>query len=333
LYACIGEGGPISSPAPWSVVTAALVLACWGTAALAQTYPAKTVRVIVPTGPAGGADMQGRLISKRFSESMGQQFFVDNRPGASGIIGAELVAKAPPDGYILLVTSSLIAVAAAVYPKLPYDALKDLAPIGLIAHAPQVLLAHPSVPARSVRDLVALARKQADKLNAGSAGTGSVNYIALEMLQQAAGIKVTHVPYKSGAAAVTALMGGEIDFTFSGAVQAQPLLRAGRAKALAVTSAQPSPVLPGVPTLDSVYPGFVSGNWYGMFAPAATPSAIIARLNAEIASALKASEVRELLAREGAEPAVNTPQEFGAYLRREIERYTAVARAANLKVQ
>lgn len=277
--------------------------------------------------------MQGRLISKRFSESMGQQFFVDNRPGASGIIGAELVAKAPPDGYILLVTSSLIAVAAAVYPKLPYDALKDLAPIGLIAHAPQVLLAHPSVPARSVRDLVALARKQADKLNAGSAGTGSVNYIALEMLQQAAGIKVTHVPYKSGAAAVTALMGGEIDFTFSGAVQAQPLLRAGRAKALAVTSAQPSPVLPGVPTLDSVYPGFVSGNWYGMFAPAATPSAIIARLNAEIASALKASEVRELLAREGAEPAVNTPQEFGAYLRREIERYTAVARAANLKVQ
>jgi tripartite-type tricarboxylate transporter receptor subunit TctC len=308
------------------------VAACLTSGALAQGYPAKTVRVIVPTGPSGGADTQGRLMSKTFTESMGQSFFVDNRPGASGIIGSEVVAKAPPDGYTLLVTSSLIAVSAAVYRKLPFDALKDLAPVGQIASAPQLLIVHPSVSAKSVKELVAFAKQQPGKLNAGSSGSGSVNHIALEMLRQAAGISVTHVPYKSGAASATALMSGEVDFIFTGSGQALPLIRSRRARPLAVTSLKPSPVAPDVPTLDSIYPGFISANWYAMFAPAGTPAAIIAKLNSEIVSAIRTPEIRDFIAREGFEPVGSTPQEFASYLRSEIERYAKVVKAANLKV-
>jgi tripartite-type tricarboxylate transporter receptor subunit TctC len=304
-------------------------LAC--VAALAQSYPMKPVRVIVPTGPGGGADAQGRLMSKRFSESMGQAFVVDNRPGASGTIGADAVAKAAPDGYTLLATSSLIAVSAAFYQKLPYEALRDLAPISQVAAAPQVLVVHPSVPARSVKELVALA-KQARTLNAGSSGSGSANHVALEMLKQAAGIDAIHVPYKSGVAAGVALISGEVDFIFTGSVQAMPLLRTQRARALAVTSLKPSRALPGAPTMDSLYPGFVSANWYGMLAPAGTPAAIIARLHAEIVAALKAPEVRDFISGEGAEPVGSSPQEFGAYMRSEIERYTRVVNAAKLKL-
>lgn len=270
-------------------------------------------------------------MSKRFTETMGQPFFVDNRPGASGTIGADVVAKAPPDGYTLLVTSSLIAVATAVYPKLPFDTLKDLAPVGQIAYAPQLLIVHPSVPAKSVKELVAYARAQPGKLNAGSSGAGSINQIATEMLKQAAGIRVTDVPYKSGAASATALMSGEVDFIFAGAVQALPLVRSRRARPLAVTSLKPSPVVPDVPTMDSFYPGFQSANWYAMFAPAGTPAAIITRLSAEIASAIRTPEIREAITREGAEPVGSSPREFAVYLRSEIERHTRVAQAAKLK--
>jgi len=315
----------------WRGVSATVVVAaCLATGAPAQTYPAKTVRVIIPTGPAGGSDLQGRLMCKRLTETTGQSFFADNRPGASGMIGAELVAKAAPDGYTLLVTSSQLAISTAVYQKMAFDTLKDLAPVGQIASAPQLLLVHPNVPAKSVRELVALARQKSGKLNAGSSGTGSVNYIALEMLRQAAAIDVAHVPYKSGVASATALMSGEVDWIFTGVVQAQPLLRSQRARPIAVTSPKRSPLFPDVPTLDSIYPGFVSGNWYGMFAPAGTPAAIITKLNSEIVSAIRTPEIRDFITREGAEPVGSSPQEFGAYLKSEIERYTKVAKAANL---
>ena len=297
----------------------------------AQTYPVKSVRVIVPTGAGGGADAQGRLLSKVLSERMGQTFFVDNRPGASGIIGAELVAKAPPDGYTLLVTSSLIAVAAAVYKKLPFDPLKDLTAVSQAASAAQVLVIHPSVPARSVRELVALAKQQPGRINAGSAGSGSVNHIAIEMLRQASGIRVTHVPYKSGLAAATALIGGEVDFIFTGMVQALPIIRTKRALPIAVTSLKPASALPDVPTMHSLYPEFVSANWYAMFAPGGTPQAIVERLGAEVVNAIKTPEIRDFMRTEGADPVGSTPQEFAAYLRSEIERYGKVVRAANLQ--
>ena len=291
------------------------------------------MRIIIPTGPSGGADTQGRLVAKRLTETLGQPFFVDNRPGFSGIIGTEAVVKAAPDGYTLLVTSSLIAVTAAIYQKLPFDALKDLAPVGQIAYAPQLLIVHPSVPARSVQDLVAQARREPGRMNAGSSGAGSINRLATEMLQQAAGIKVTHVPYKSGSAAGTALISGEVDFIFAGALQALPLVRSGRARVLAVTTPKPSPAVPGAPTLDSIYPGFTSANWYGMFAPAATPAAIVEKLSAEIARATATPEIREFMTREGAEPVGSTPSQFAAYLKGEIGRYATVARAAGLKVE
>jgi tripartite-type tricarboxylate transporter receptor subunit TctC len=301
--------------------------------AVAQNYPQRTVRIISPTGPSGGADTQARLVAKRFTETMGQPFFVENRPGFSGVIGTDVVVKAPPDGYTLLVTSSLIAVTAAVYRKLPFDALKDLAPVGQIAYAPQLLIVHPSVPAKSVRELVAQAKRQPGRMNAGSSGAGSINRLAIEMLQQATGIKVTQVPYKSGSAAGTALISGEVDFIFAGAVQALPLVRSGRARVLAVTTEKPSPAVPDAPTLDSIYPGFSSANWYGLFAPAGTPDAIIAKLSAEISSATSVPEIREFITREGAEPVGSSPREFAAFLRSEIERYRKVATAADLKVQ
>lgn len=315
-----------------SSIAAALLSGGLAAGAFAQSYPTKTVRVISPTGPSGGADMQARLMSKRLTESMGQSFFVENRPGASGNIGAEVVAKAPPDGYTLLVTSSLIAVSTLFYKKLAFDPLKDLAPISQIASAPQVLVVHPSVPVKSVKELVALARRQPGRLNVGSSGSGSINHIALEMFRQPARIEVTHIPYKSGAASSTALMSGEVDFIFAGIVQALPLLRSQRARGIAVTSLTPSSVLPGVPTMDTFYPGFSSANWYAMFAPTGTPPAIINRLHAEIVSALKTPEIRDFITGEGAVPVGSSPQEFAAYLRSEIERYAKVVKAGNLKL-
>jgi tripartite-type tricarboxylate transporter receptor subunit TctC len=315
------------------VALAAAALACaWTiTPALAQTYPAKTVRVIIPTGPGGGADAQGRLLSKVFTERLGQPFFVDNRPGASGLIGSEIVARAAPDGYTLLVTSSLIAVSASVYTKLPFDPLKDLAAVSQIASAPQVLVVHPSVPAKSVSELVALAKQQKGRMLAGSSGSGSVNHIAIEMLRQAGGITVTHIPYKSGVASGIALMSGEVDFFFSGILQAMPIIRTQRGRPIAVTSATPSSLLPHVPTLDSIYGGFISANWYALFAPGGTPAPIVERLGTEVVNAIKTPEIRDFMKAEGADPVGSTPQEFAIYLRNEIERYRKVVKAAGLK--
>ena len=297
-----------------------------------QAYPVRTVRVIIPTGPSGGADMQGRLVSKRLTETLGQPFVVDNRPGVSGTIGTDIVVKSPPDGHTLLVTSSLIAVSAAVLKTLPFDPLRDLLPVSQIASAPQLLIVHLSVPAKSLTELIALAKRQPEKLNAGSAGNGSINHIVLEMLKQAAGIKMAHIPYKSGAAAGTALMSGEVDLIFAGTAQSLPIVRTGRARALAVTSPKRAAALPEVPTMSSYYPGFVSANWYGMFAPAGTPAAIVDRLYTEIVGAIKSPELREFMAREGAEPVGSSPAEFAAYIRAEIERYKKVVAASNIRV-
>jgi tripartite-type tricarboxylate transporter receptor subunit TctC len=314
-------------------LSAVIAAMCWTAPAPAQTYPVRPVRVIVPTAPGGGTDIQARLLAKNFQEALGQPFVIENRAGASGMIGAELTAKAPPDGYTLLMTSTYLATNVSLYKKMPFDATRDFAPITQVSFAPQLLIVHPSVPARTVKEFVALAKRSPGKVNGGSSGNGSANHLALEMLKQRAGIDVTHIPYKSGAPAMTALISGEVDFTYTGVVTALPYVRNNQVRPIAVTSLRRSPVVPDVPTMDSVYPGFESANWYAMFAPAGTPEAIVNRLSAEASKALKTRELREFIARDGAEPVGSTPQEMAAFFRREVERYAKVIKAGNVRVE
>lgn len=315
------------------VTAAAVATLCLSAAALAQSYPVKSVRIIVPVAPGGGLDTQARLLGKKLQESMGQVFVIDNRPGAASMIGTEIVVKSPADGYTLLCAAATLATTVTLNKNISFDLVKDLAPVGQISSAAQFLIVHSSVPAGSVKEFIALAKKQAGRLNAGSGGTGSANHLALEMLKQRAGINVTHIPYKGSGPATIALIGGEVDFTFAGAISALPHIRSGKVRALAVTTPKRSPAAPDVPTLASFYPGFESANWYAVFAPAGTPAAIVNKISSEIAGALKSPEVRDFMAKEGAEPVGSTPQEFATYFKREVERYAKVIQAGNIRVE
>jgi tripartite-type tricarboxylate transporter receptor subunit TctC len=296
----------------------------------AQAWPSRTVRVIVPFQPGGGTDTQSRLLGKKLTENLGQSFVVDNRSGAGGLIGAELAAKAPPDGYTLLFTTASLSVQVTLVKKLAFDPLKDLAPVSLFSSAPLVLVAHPSVPAKTVPELVALAKQSKSKLNAASNGSGTTSHLAIEMLKQAAGIDVVHVPYKGGGPAVTAMMAGEVDLRFSGQLAVLPHVRSGRVRAIAIASTRRSTLMPDVPTLASYYPGFDADNWYAMFAPAAIPKDIVTRLHGEIVKVLRAQDMRETIAKDGAEPIGSTPDELAAYFRREADKYAKVIRAAKI---
>jgi tripartite-type tricarboxylate transporter receptor subunit TctC len=311
----------------------ALAAACFAAAAYGQTWPAKPVRIIVPFGAGGGTDIQARLLAKSFYESMGQTFVVENRAGAAGIIGAEIVARSPADGYTILFTTASLAVNVTLYGKrVKFDPLKDLAPVSWISSTPLVLVVHPSVPAKSVKELVALA-KRTGKMNAGSNGAGTTSHLSVEMLQQMTGIKVAHIPYKGGGPSMVALMSGETDFLFATGPVAGPQVKAGKVRALAVTTPKRSSAFPDLPTMNSILPGFESDNWYAMFFPAGTPRPIIEKLNSEIAKALQSKEMREFMPREALDPVASTPEELTALFRREIERYAKVIRAANITVE
>src|SRR5688572_21434365 len=254
-------------------VSPAMVAALFLTApARGQSYPVKAVRIIVPVAPGGGTDPQARLLARKFQESMGQSFVVENRTGAASMIGTEFVVRSAADGYTLLCAASTLAGAYTLRKDLSFDLLKDLAPVGQISSAAQFLVVHSSVPASSVKEFIALAKKSA-KMNAASGGNGSANHLTLEMFKQRAGIQATHVAYKGSGPATIALMGGEVDFSFAGALTSLPHIRSGRIKALAVTTPKASPLVPGAPPLSALYPGFESTNWYGVFAPAGTPAA------------------------------------------------------------
>jgi tripartite-type tricarboxylate transporter receptor subunit TctC len=299
----------------------------------AQTYPAKPVRIIIPFGAGGGTDIQGRLLAKKFFESMGQTFVVDNRAGASGLIGAEVAAKSPPDGYTILFTTASLSANVTLYAKrLKIDPLKDLEPVSWISSVPLVLVVHPSVPAKDVKSLVALAKKTG-KLNAGHNGSGTTSHLAIEMLKQSAGIDVAPIPYKGGGPSMTALIGGEVDFNFATALTVAPQLKAGKVRALAVTTAKPSGAFPELPTMLSMYPGFDVDNWYAMFLPAGTPKAVVDKVNGEIRKALQAKDVRDFMAREGADPVGSSPEELTALFKREIDKYAKVIKTANIVVQ
>jgi len=301
--------------------------------AYSQEWPDKTVRIVVPFGPGGGTDIQGRLLSKKFYESMGQTFVVDNRPGAAGLIGTEQVTKAAPDGYTILFTTASLSVNVTLYQKtIAFDPVKDLVPVSWISSVPLVLVVHPTVPVKSVPELVTLAKKSA-KMTAGSNGAGTTSFLAVEMLNQATGLKIVNVTYKGGGPAITALIGGEVDFEFATALAAAPHLKSGKVRGLAVTTAKPAAAFPELPTMASVYPGFDVDNWYAMFMPAGTPKPIVDKLNAEIIKALKSADVQSYMAKEGGQPVGSAPQELAQLFNREVTKYARVIGNAHIAAQ
>lgn len=313
-------------------VASALAALCITGGAAAQSYPSRAVRMIVPFGAGGGTDIQGRLLGKKFYESMGQTFVVDNRPGAGGLLGADIIAKSPPDGYNILFTTASLAVNVSLYKKIPFDPVKDLMPVSWVSSVPLVLVVHPSVPVKSVKELITLAKKRAGKMNAGSNGSGTTSHLSIEMLRQMAGVDVTHIPYKGGGPAITALISGEVDFEFATALASQPYIKSGKVRALAVTTAKQSAAFPDLPTMASLYPGFESDNWYAIFVPAGTPREIIAKINSEIIKALKSPEIRNFMEKEGADPVGSTPEELAAYFKREVDKYAKVIKTGNIQV-
>ncbi len=311
---------------------AALVLAL-PVASHAQSYPAKPLRLIVPFAPGGGNDTIARAIAAQMSGSMGQQVVVDNRAGAGGVIGAEAAARAPADGYTLFLGGvGSHAVNPTLMPNLPYDAVKDFSPVSLIASAPSVLVVNPGVNARTVAELTAIAKASPGKLNYATNGNGSSSHLATLLYESMAGIQMTHVPYKGFAPALTDILGGQVQLMMNSIVALAPQIKAGKVRALAVSSKTRSSVLPDVPTMSEAgVTGYEAGSWYGILVPAGTPRDIVQRLNAEIVRAVKQPDVRERLAAEGADPIGSTPEEFAAHIKIEMARLGKVIREAKLK--
>ena len=315
-------------------VTAALLLAgCAGVAA-AQAYPSKPLRMVLPFPPGGPTDITGRLIAQKLSEQMGQPFVPENRPGAAGNLGLEIGAKAAPDGYTITLTAPPIVVSPALYAKLNYDAIKDFAPISLVAAIQNIMVVHNSVPAKNVMELIALARRSPGKLTFSSSGPGSTNHLATELLKGRYKLDVLHVPYKGSIPALTALMGGEVDFGTMAVPGAIPIVRSKKVRALAVMSEKRVAALPEVPNMkESGVDDFVMPIWYGLLAPAQTPREIISRLNSEIHKALATPDLIEKLAKSGVEPLINTPEQFSAFIKSEMTRYAKVVKDAGIKAQ
>ena len=298
--------------------------------AFAQTYPSKPVRLIAPFGPGGGTDIQGRLLSKKFHESTGQTLIVDNRPGAGGMIGAEIAARAPADGYTVLFTTTSLAINMSLQKKLAFDPLKTLTPLSLISSVPYLLVTHPSVPATSLKEFFAIARQRGVSMNAASSGTGTAPHLGLEILKQLAGINVTQIHYKGGGPATLAVVSGEVDFQLASSLSAMPHVKSGRLRVLGITSTERSPLFPQLPTVASLYPGYSNYNWYGIFVPVGTPKDIAQKLHSEFTKAINAPDVREFVSREGGTPIGSTPEEFAAYFRQEAQQYEKAIKAGNI---
>ena len=313
----------------------ALLVLIIATAASAQSYPDKSVRMVVPfAAGAGSNDIMARLVAQKLSDALGQQFVVDNRPGASGIIGTDIVAKAPPDGYTVLMMSLTFTVNPSLFSKLPYDTVRDLIPVTMVASAPLMLVVHPSVPAKSVTEFIAYAKANPGKLNFGSGGPGTTPHLAGEMIKTMAGIQVTHIPYKGGAPALTDLVAGQIQFMCENIPGTLPFAKAGKLRALAVTDLKRSPLLPELQTLDEAgLKGYQIVGWNGLFVPAGTPQPIVNRLNAEVVKALALPDVKNRLATLGADAVGDTPQHFAVFIKAEIPKWAKVVKDAGLKIE
>jgi len=298
------------------VFSAALVVSN----AEAQQYPTKPIRIIALSSPASGPDIVGRLIGSKFTEAWGQQVIVDTRPGASGIIGAEIASKAAPDGYTLMIATSQAVIVSVMYKKLPYQLLKDFSPISMVAKTPFILVVHPSVPAASIKELVAYAKSKPGELRYGSGGAGSPPHLSAEIFRSMTGVNMLHVPYKGITPAMMDAVAGQVQMIISVIPAVLSTIQAGKLKALGVTSAQRSPFVPDLPAIAETVPGYEFIGWYSLVAPAKTPAAILSKLNAEIAKILKTPEFRERLVALGAEPISSTPQELAAYMRVQTEK-------------
>jgi len=299
----------------------------------AADYPRKPVRIIVPAAPGGGADIIARLIGQQLGKSLGQTFLVDNRPGAANIVGTEIVAKAQPDGYTLIVnTAGPMSINPLLYAKLPYDAMKDFAPITNVADTAFVLVVNPAVAAKSVAELIALAKAKPGQLAYASWGRGSANHLGTELFMMVTQVKLLHVPYKGSGAAMPDVIAGNVPIFFDTIASAVPQIRAGRLRPLGVSSLKRSPAIPEVPTIaESGLDGFEAGSWFGFFAPAKTPREIVTKLHGEIVKAMKPPEVQERLATLGLDPVGNTPAQFSEQIRRDLAKWSKVVKAAGIQ--
>src|SRR5712671_4325129 len=301
--------------------------------AAAQGYPTHPVRIVIPLSPGGTTDIPGRIIAQKLSESLGQQFFVENRAGAGGTIGSDYVAKSRPDGYTLLLTASPFVIAPHVYKSMPYNALTDFAPVIRIATGPYVLVVHPTLGVKSVKELIALAKQQPGKIDFASSGNGGAQHLVTELFMYMAGIKLNHVPYKGSGPAQQDLMSGIIKVSFVGTPIAIPHMKSGRLKALGVSTAKRSPEMPDVPTIaEAGVPGFEALVWIGLLAPAGTPQDVIAKLNGEIGKLVRTDEVKKLLAPTGMEPDPDTPEQFGAHVKADYDKWGKVVRDSGATV-
>jgi tripartite-type tricarboxylate transporter receptor subunit TctC len=316
-----------------AIAAAAVLLPLSGQALAQKPYPSHVVRIVVPFSPSGGTDIQARALAQQFLESTGETFVVENKPGASGLIGAQEVVDSDPDGYTILFTTATLAVNTTLYGKrMKFSAVSDLAPVSWITSTPLVLVVHTNVPAKTVPQLIALEKKTPAFLTAGVNTIGSTSHLSAEMLKQFAHVEHIIVPYKGGGPALIGLMSGETDFLFATAPSAAPHIRSGKVHALAVTTEKKSSAFPDLPTMATFYPGFTSDNWYAMFMRAGTPKPIVDKINAEIRRALKAGPVVKFMADEGLDPVGSSPDELAALLRREIVKYAKVIKQAKIKL-
>jgi tripartite-type tricarboxylate transporter receptor subunit TctC len=317
----------------YMVITLGLLTAA--SAAWAQSdYPSRPVKIIVPSAPGGGTDISARVLAHHLSQAMGQQFFVENRPGAGNMIGIEAAARSAPDGYTLLMTASTLTINHLTYKKVLYDAVRDLAPISLVVSLPSLLVVHPSVRAHTLSELIALARQRPDQLTYGSAGIGTNPHLAMELFKTMAGIEIRHIPYKGVGPALNDIMAGQVSALIAGLLTTKPQVEAGTLRGLAVSGLKRVEGLPHIPTIaEAAVPNYEALQWYGMLAPAGTPAPVIARLSAETAKAVRTKDMRERLAADGAEPVGNTPAEFAAHIKDEMRKWAEVARAAKIEPQ
>jgi tripartite-type tricarboxylate transporter receptor subunit TctC len=316
-------------------IRVALLASIGVTAAFAQGYPAKPIRIVIAQAPGSATDVVARVVGNRLSEGLGQPIVVEARPGAGGVVGTEAAARSAPDGYTLFMgNNSTHGSNPALYPKLPYDAVNDFAPIAFVASVPYVLVVDPSLPVASLQELIALAKSRPGKLNYASAGNGSTHHFCGELLKSMAGLDIIHVPYKGSGPAIAGLLGGDVSLMFANVADIGSQIKSGKVRPLAVTTAKRAGMLPEVPTMaEAGLPEFEIQSWFGLLAPAGTPAAIVARLNEETAKVLGRADVKATLAAQGLEVAPGPPEQFAAYIKTEIARFTKIGKAAGIKAE